>query len=95
MERVETLVAEMTLAEKIGQLNMVASTGVVTGPSGSRATHQGIRAGTIGGLFNLWGADEVRAVQRIAVEEFASRRPPPARARRDPRTPHNFSCSAR
>ncbi|MGA7199299.1 glycoside hydrolase family 3 N-terminal domain-containing protein [Roseiarcus sp.] len=69
MERVETLVAEMTLAEKIGQLNMVASTGVVTGPSGSRATHQGIRAGTIGGLFNLWGADEVRAVQRIAVEE--------------------------
>ena len=69
MERVETLVAEMTLAEKIGQLNMVASTGVVTGPSGSRATYQGIRAGTIGGLFNLWGADEVRAVQRIAVEE--------------------------
>ena len=70
MERVETLVAEMTLAEKIGQLNMVASTGVVTGPSGSRATYQGIRAGTIGGLFNLWGADEVRAVQRIAVEEL-------------------------
>jgi beta-glucosidase len=69
MERIETLLAEMTLAEKIGQLNMVASTGAVTGPGGSRATHEGIRAGTIGGLFNLWGADEVRAVQRIAVEE--------------------------
>ncbi len=69
MDRIEALIAEMTTAEKIGQLNMVASTSVVTGPSGSHATHEGIRAGTIGSLLNLWGADDVREVQRIAVEE--------------------------
>ncbi len=69
MERIDALIAEMTVAEKIGQLNMVASTGAMTGPGGSRATHDGIRTGAIGGLLNLWGAEEVRAVQRIAVEE--------------------------
>ena len=69
MDRINALIAEMTIAEKIGQLNMAASTGAVTGPDGSRATHEGIRTGAIGGLLNLWGAEEVRAVQRIAVEE--------------------------
>ena len=69
MERVETLLAQMTLAEKIGQLNMVASTRAVTGPGGSHATHEGIRAGAIGSLLNLWGADEAWEVQRIAVDE--------------------------
>jgi beta-glucosidase len=69
MERIDALLAEMTIAEKIGQLNMVASTAVVTGPGGSRATHEGIRTGAIGGLLNLRGADEARALQRVAVEE--------------------------
>ena len=69
MERIEALLEEMTIAEKIGQLNMIASSSVVTGPGGSRATHEGIRSGAIGALLNLWGAEEVRTVQRIAVEE--------------------------
>ena len=30
---------------------------------------EGIRAGRVGALLNLWGADETRAVQRLAVEE--------------------------
>ncbi len=69
MDRIEALLAEMTIAEKVGQLNMVASSGVVTGPDASRATGEGIRSGAIGALINLWGADEVQAVQQIAVEE--------------------------
>ena len=30
---------------------------------------EGIRTGRIGNLLNLWGADETRAVQRLAIEE--------------------------
>ena len=59
----------MTIEEKIGQLNMVAASGVVTGPGELHDLHEGIRAGRIGTLLNLWGADETRAVQRLAVEE--------------------------
>ena len=69
MGRIDTLLATMTLEEKIGQLNMVASSGVVTGPGELRDLHEGIRTGRIGNLLNLWGADETRAVQRLAVEE--------------------------
>lgn len=69
MGRIDTLLAAMTLEEKIGQLNMVASSRVVTGPGELRDLHDGVRAGRIGNLLNLWGADEVRAVQRLAVEE--------------------------
>jgi beta-glucosidase len=69
MGRIDKLLATMTVEEKIGQLNMVASSRVVTGPGELRDLHDGIRAGRIGNLLNLWGADEVRAVQRLAVVE--------------------------
>jgi beta-glucosidase len=69
MGRIDTLLASMTLDEKIGQLNMVASSRVVTGPGELRDLQEGIRTGRIGNLLNLWGADETRAVQRLAVEE--------------------------
>jgi beta-glucosidase len=69
MGRIDTLLASMTLEEKIGQLNMVAASRVVTGPGELRDLQEGIRTGRIGNLLNLWGADETRAVQRLAVEE--------------------------
>src|SRR5260370_31628999 len=69
MGRIDTLLAAMTIEEKIGQLNMVASSRAVTGPGELRETQEGLRAGRIGALLNLWGADEVLAVQRIAVKE--------------------------
>jgi beta-glucosidase len=69
MGRIDTLLAAMTLEEKIGQLNMVAASRVVTGPGELRDLQEGIRTGRIGNLLNLWGADETRAVQRLAVEE--------------------------
>jgi beta-glucosidase len=69
MGRIDTLLASMTLEEKIGQLNMVAASRVVTGPGELHDLQEGIRTGRIGNLLNLWGTDETRAVQRLAVEE--------------------------
>jgi beta-glucosidase len=69
MGRIDALIQKMTLEEKIGQLNMVAASRVVTGPGELRDLQEGIRTGRIGNLLNLWGADETRAVQRLAVED--------------------------
>src|SRR5277367_2324890 len=48
MGRIDRLLSTMTIEEKIGQLNMVASSRVVTGPGELRDVHEGIRAGRIG-----------------------------------------------
>ena len=69
MSRVETLLAAMTLEEKIGQLNMATADRVVTGPVLPGDTEAGIRSGRIGCMLNLWGAEPARAIQRMAVEE--------------------------
>src|SRR6202050_1532840 len=69
MGRIDALLQKMTLEEKIGQLNMVAASRVVTGPGELRDLQEGIRSGWIGNLLNLWGSEETRAVQRLAVEE--------------------------
>ncbi|MGH8231709.1 MAG: glycoside hydrolase family 3 N-terminal domain-containing protein [Steroidobacteraceae bacterium] len=59
----------MTLAEKLGQLTMTAAGYAVTGPVIAGDSTAAIRAGTIGNLLNLFGADRVHELQRIAVEE--------------------------
>ncbi len=69
MERIETLLAAMTIEEKIGQLNMVPSSRSVTGPGETHDIDEGVRAGRIGSLLNIWGAEEAQAVQRLAVEK--------------------------
>ena len=69
MNRIDTLLAAMTLEEKIGQLNMAAAGHAVTGPVVASGVTKGIRAGRIGSLLNIWGAREVHAVQKLAVEE--------------------------
>ena len=68
MNRIDTLLAAMTLEEKIGQLNMVAAGYAVTGPVLASGAADDIGAGRIGSLLNLWGAREVHAMQKIAVE---------------------------
>ena len=69
MGRIDTLLAAMTFEEKIGQLTMVAASRAVTGPAKLTDPAERIRAGRVGASLNLWGADETRAVQRLAVEE--------------------------
>jgi beta-glucosidase len=69
LDRIETLLAAMTLDEKIGQLTMMSSNLAVTGPVLPGDVTEGIRAGRIGSLFNHWGPERVRETQRMAVEE--------------------------
>jgi beta-glucosidase len=69
MNRIDKLLAAMTVEEKIGQLNMVAAGYAVTGPVLASGAAEDIRAGRIGSLLNLWGAFDVNAMQKIAVEE--------------------------
>ena len=69
MTRIDKLLAAMTLEEKIGQLTMAAVGRAVTGPVLATGVTRGIRAGRIGSLLNIWGAREVHAVQKIAVEK--------------------------
>jgi beta-glucosidase len=63
------LIERMTLAEKIGQLTMVAAGYAVTGPTVSHDIDRALREGRIGSLLNLFGIEATRAVQRVAVEE--------------------------
>ncbi|WP_424363341.1 glycoside hydrolase family 3 N-terminal domain-containing protein [Methylocystis parvus] len=69
MDRVNSLLSKMTIREKVGQLNLVTAGQVVTGPSGSGDVIENIRAGNVGGVFNLWGREAVRAMQKAALKE--------------------------
>jgi beta-glucosidase len=69
MSRIEALIGKMTLAEKLGQLTMAAAGFPVTGPVIAGDSTEGIKAGTIGSLLNLFGAHQAREMQRLAVEE--------------------------
>jgi beta-glucosidase len=69
MDKIAGLIAAMTLEEKIGQLTMASGWHAVTGPVVPTDVSVDIRAGRVGSLLNLWGAEAVRAVQRTAVGE--------------------------
>ncbi len=69
MGRIEKLLDEMTLPEKLGQLTMTASSYTVTGPVIAGDSTEAIRAGTIGNLLNMVGPGPVHEMQRLAVEE--------------------------
>jgi beta-glucosidase len=69
MNRIETLLSSMTLPEKVGQLTMTSAGYAVTGPTIAGDSVEAIKAGRIGSLLNLVGADPVREMQRLAVEE--------------------------
>ena len=66
---IDDLMSKMTVEEKIGQLNLPVAGDIVTGQAKSSNVSERIRAGEVGGLFNLKGAEQIKEVQRIAVEE--------------------------
>ena len=66
---VESLLAKMTLDEKIGQLNLPSSGDFTTGQTKSSDIAKKIEDGSVGGLFNIKGAEKILAVQKIAVEK--------------------------
>jgi len=69
MSRIDTLMARMTLAEKLGQLTMTASSYTVTGPVLAGDSTQSIIDGTVGNLLNMVGAGPTHEMQRLAVEK--------------------------
>jgi beta-glucosidase len=68
-EFIDSLMAEMTIDEKIGQLNLPTSDAFTTGQASSTNIAQKIKEGKVGGLFNIQGASRIREVQTIAVED--------------------------
>lgn len=66
---VDSLMARMTLPEKIGQLTLLTSNWESTGPTLREGYKQDIAEGDVGAIFNAYTADYTRELQRIAVEQ--------------------------
>ncbi len=69
MTRIDSLLAAMTLEEKIGQLTMAGAGFAVTGPVLAGDATEDVRAGRVGSLLNIFGAEAARRAQRVALEE--------------------------
>mgnify|MGYP003635351874 CR=1 FL=1 len=71
--KVANLLSKMTLEEKIGQMNQYNGFWDVTGPKPSNGDaankYEHLRKGYVGSMLNVRGVKEVKAVQKIAVEE--------------------------
>jgi len=70
--KIDALLAQMTLEDKVGQLNQYSSPFDVTGPPPSQGAQKAawdqIRAGAVGSMLNVTGADATRKAQQLAVE---------------------------
>ncbi|TPE44534.1 beta-glucosidase BglX [Pontibacter mangrovi] len=64
---VDSLLSQMTLEEKIGQLNLVSVGFDVTGPVVSENVDENIRKGNVGGVFNTYTPVAARKLQEFAV----------------------------
>lgn len=66
---VTQLMQKMTLEEKIGQLNLQVAGDITTGGAQNTQVGSLIAAGQLGGVFNIKGVDQIRALQQIAVKQ--------------------------
>ncbi len=66
---IDSLLAQMTVEEKLGQLTQYTGYVDVTGPTVQQAGEEAIRAGAVGSFLNVVGAEATHRIQRIAVEE--------------------------
>jgi beta-glucosidase len=68
--RVDALLAQMTLEEKIGQLSQYTAGSTITGPTGQKLDFDSmLKRGEIGSLFNVTGPKETNRYQHIAMEQ--------------------------
>ena len=71
-QKVDSLLAIMTLEEKVGQMNLYNGFWDVTGPApkegNAKIKYEHLRKGWVGGMLNVRGVDNVKMVQQIAVE---------------------------
>ncbi|MEC4005466.1 beta-glucosidase BglX [Flavobacterium sp. SUN052] len=72
-ERITLLMKLMTLEEKVGQMNQYNGFWEVTGPApkggDAQTKYEHLRKGWVGSMLSVRGVKNVRAVQKIAVEE--------------------------
>ncbi|CAL2081784.1 beta-glucosidase BglX [Tenacibaculum platacis] len=72
-EKVTLLLSKMTIEEKVGQMNQYNGFWDVTGPTpqngNAKKKYEHLRKGWVGSMLNVRGTENVREVQRIAVEE--------------------------
>lgn len=73
--KVDSLLALMTVEEKVGQLTLYTSDWDVTGPTMREGYKEEIRKGRVGAIFNAFTARYTRGLQKIAVEETRLRIP--------------------
>ena len=66
---VDQLMAQMTLQEKLGQLNLPVTGDIITGTAVSGNVVDQIKAGKVGGLFNMKGVKNIRQLQEVAVKQ--------------------------
>lgn len=71
--KVDSLLSLMTVEEKVGQMNLYNGFWEVTGPApqggNAEKKYEHLRKGWVGAMLSVRGVEEVRAVQKIAVEE--------------------------
>ena len=72
-KKVDSLLSIMTLEEKVGQMNQYSGFWDATGPSPKEGEaskkYEDLKKGWVGSMLNVRGVEEVRALQKIAVEE--------------------------
>jgi beta-glucosidase len=65
---VNNLLAKMTLEEKLGQLNLPASSDFVTGAVSSLDIADKVKSGKVGGVFNIRSVTKIKELQEFAVK---------------------------
>ena len=72
-QKVEDLLAKMTLEEKVGQMVQYNGFYDATGPApssgGAQKKYDHLKKGMVGSFLNVKGVEQVKALQKIAVEE--------------------------
>ncbi|MFW5952281.1 MAG: beta-glucosidase BglX, partial [Gemmatimonadota bacterium] len=66
---IDSLLKRMTVEEKLGQLTLHVGRWTDVGPRVQERGEEVIRAGRIGTLYGVFGAEYTRELQRVAVEE--------------------------
>lgn len=72
-KKIDVLMSKMTLEEKVGQMNQYNGFWDVTGPApvggNAEEKYENIKKGLVGSMLTVRGVKEVKAVQKIAVEQ--------------------------
>lgn len=72
-KKIDVLMSKMTLEEKVGQMNQYNGFWDVTGPApasgNKKEKYENIKKGLVGSMLSVRGVKEVKAIQKIAVEQ--------------------------